>query len=161
MRGRAVRLDLELAKEGVLLGWYFGARSVSELVRIANYIQTSVYDRGSLRKRPDGFEFRLANPPLRLGAFHRAFLHVDGAPVPGERVRVRVQGAVEFRSLASLSPDRPLPLLPGRSAEFRVESDPPPARGRTLEIRIDLFNVAIPPPVWIQFRDRVGRGAAG
>lgn len=160
MRGRGFGLDLQMAKEGILLGWHFGARSLGELVRIANYIETSVYERGSLVRVPDGIGFRLTNPPLRLGAFHRAVLWVNGRAIPPEEVTVRTDGSPEFRRFTDLSPSRPLALLPGHPTEFRVHLDPPPGWGSRLLLRLELHNVAIPPPVWLQFRDRVGRGDA-
>jgi hypothetical protein len=158
MRGHTLRLDLELAKEGLVLGWHFGARSVAELVRIAVYIQSSVYERGSLRRRPDGYSFRLANPPLRLGAFGRAKLFQDGVAIAPEKASVRLGAEEHERPLASVSRERPLPLLPGVPAEFRVRTDPPPAPGRILSLRLELQNLAIPPLVWMEFRDRVAAG---
>ncbi len=158
MRTRGLGLDLQLAREGLLVGWHFGARSLGELVRIASYIETSVYERGSLRRTADGIRFRLTNPPLRLGAFDRATLWVDGAPIAPDRVEAVPAGAPEAHRFSDLSAERPLLLLPGRATDFRARLDPPPPGGRHLTLRMELHNVAIPPPVWLQFRDRVGRG---
>lgn len=156
MRLRSVQLDLELAREGLLLGWRFGARSVGELARIGVYIQRSVYERGSLLQRPDGFSFRLPNPPLRLGAFGSLRLALDGIPLAPEATWVRTEPAREPRPASTIDREHPLLLLPGVPLEIGARRDPPPSVGSTLSVRIVLGNIAIPPPVWMEFRDRVG-----
>jgi hypothetical protein len=160
MRARGLGFDLQLAREGLLLGWHFGARSVGELARIASYIESSVYDRGSLSRWEDGIRFRLTNPPLRLGAFDRASLWVNGQVVPGDHIATWGDEGHERRLLSEISGARPLALLPGHPTHFQVRLEPPPAWGTRLVVRLELHNIAIPPPVWLQFRDRVGRGNA-
>jgi hypothetical protein len=157
MRTSTLQLGAELAKEGVVVGWHFGSRSVAGLVRIAEYIERSVLLEGSFRRTAEGFRFILLNPPLRLGAFAAAELIVDGTALPGEAVTIRTEAMPAPRSLAEVSAAAPLILLPGVPAEVLVRPPAPLADG-VHTIRLNLRNVAIPPPVWFEFRERLGAG---
>jgi hypothetical protein len=154
VRSSSLQLDSELAKEGVLLSWHFGGRSVAGLARIAEYIQRSVYLAGSFRRTEDGFRFVLLDPPLRLGAFVHLELLVDGRPVPGDRVLLRSERIGAPRSADSVGPVTPIELLPGDPVEFRVRTDPA-LGGGAHAVRLNLRNQAIPPLVWFEFHDRL------
>lgn len=154
MGARAARVDLRLVRGGISLGLEFGAHSLVGLVRVAEYLERSVYEPGSLRIVGDGIRFRLLNPPLRLGAFDRVRLLVGGAPVAPERAWVRARGEGDFRALSTVDADRPLQLLPGEPVEFRCAVDPRPVAGEELRVRLELTCVAVPPLVWMEIRER-------
>jgi hypothetical protein len=151
---RSFRLDLALLREGIEVGWEFGAHSLVELARVAEYIEREVYTAGSLVGGPGGLKFRLGNPPLRLGAFHRLVVSVDGVIVPPRSATVSVGGGAP-RALDSVSRSEPVELLPGRGAAFTVRPETPVPVGALTTVRLELHNVAIPPRVWLEIRDRV------
>jgi hypothetical protein len=155
---RILRLNLALAREGLQVGLAFGVSSLFELVRTARYIEQNVYAKGSLRQRPDGFRFLLHNPPLRLGAFRSVTLRMDGVEAPPESVMLQSGADGEPRPLSEITAQHPVELLPGLPIEFRVRQHPPPDVGGTHTFRLELRNVAIPPAVWMEFRDRIQPG---
>src|ERR1700686_1814169 len=63
------RLDVSLLRDGLSIGWQFGARSLEQLVRVAQFLEHCVYEPGTMSRTPDGVAFTLHNPPLRMGAF--------------------------------------------------------------------------------------------
>jgi hypothetical protein len=154
MRSSTLQLTTELAKEGVILGWHFGSRSIAGLVRIAEYIQRSVYLEGSLRRTASGFRFILLNPPLRLGAFTSVELLLDAVPIPGSDVSLRSESMASPRTASSVTRETPVHWLPGMPVEVSVRVAPAPGEG-VHSIRLNLRNAAIPPRVWFEFRDRI------
>lgn len=157
MSARGLRIDLRLAGEAATLGIGFGGRTLLELARIAEYIERSVYVPGSFVRRPGGFRFHLANPPLRLGAFGAAEIHRDGVSLPSDRLWVQPGPSEPWRALSTLSRSAPLVLAPGRPVAFEARGGPELVEGRSYSVRLTLHSVAIPPPVWIEFRERIGR----
>jgi hypothetical protein len=154
MRTSTLQLGAELAKEGLVVGWHFGSRSIAGLVRIAEYIERSVLLEGSFRRTATGFRFILLNPPLRLGAFVGAELVLDGTPLDGTEVTVRSEERPEPRTLASIAPAEPIHLLPGVPVEFSVRTSAP-LDDAIHTVRLNLENAAIPPRVWFEFRERL------
>lgn len=143
---------LSLLRQGFELDVDFGTHSVEAMAWIAEVVESSVYARDSLRRTPDGVAFRLANPPLRLGAFGAARLTVWGTLVPPTAWELRTGGAGSWRTAASLSPEAPITLLPGEPIEVQTASGPVSGLVR---VRLELESVAIPPPVWLEFDDVV------
>lgn len=146
---------LSLLRQGLSIERVFGRHSLEALVSVAETIEESVYERGSLARTPNGFSFRLSNPPLRIGAFSSLRLIVDDAPVTAERVRLRGGRGLPWRSTADISKEHPLALAPGDRIEFAVE-DTLPEGAPELRIRLELQSTAIPPLVWFEFRDDLG-----
>ncbi len=143
---------LRLAGDAVLLEFEFGAQSLEALAWIAQTVENSVYVRDSLTRTPTGFRFSLANPPLRIGAFSELRLLVEGTAIPGDRVRFRLGPGQAWRTSAELSGDHPLELEGGSGLEFEADwamAGVP----ETVTVRLELQSVAIPPLVWIEFRE--------
>jgi hypothetical protein len=153
---RELRLGaiVSLLRQGLELEIGFGTRSVEALVWIAEAVEESVYAAGSLVRTATGLQFRLSNPPLRLGAFRELRLIVDGRPVAPERLRFRRSAGGAWRTAASLSEAEPLVLLPGEPTEIAADGVEPRIGGRA-ELRLELSSVAIPPRVWVEFSDEV------
>ncbi len=154
--GRFVAV-LSLARQGLSVGVEFGAHSLEALVGIAETVEESVYERGSLAGTDGGIAFALTNPPLRTGAFGEVRLRLDGTPVASDALRVRTAAAPVWRTASSVSARAPLELAAGVRTEFAVDD----GRGRCdgeLTVRLELKSVAIPPLVWFEFRDRVRSG---
>jgi hypothetical protein len=146
---------LHLADDAIGLGWDFGFGSLEALAWVALTIQRSVYVPGSLVRTATGFRFALANPPLRIGAFSSVRLRVDGDLLPAERVRVRVVPGGTWRVTSDLGLEHPLTLQGGVGAEF--DADWPVERPHhPMVVRLELQNVAIPPLVWMEFRETPG-----
>ncbi len=141
---------LSLVRQGVELELEFGTHSLEALVWIAETVEQSVYEPGSLLRTPRGIVFALANPPLRCGAFRGVRVAVDRVPVEPDRLRVRTEGT-PWRPASSISRGAPLALAPGIRTEFEVTADLP-STDRPLEVRLELDNVAIPPLVWFEFQ---------
>lgn len=156
MSDRRVGPLLGLLRQGLALEFEFGTSSLESLLRIAETVEESVYEAGSLRRSTGGgLRFVLANPPLRIGAFRRLAVAVNGAPVPSAEVRFRSPGAPTWTEASSVSEQNPLVLVPGRRVEFEAGATGPPA-GQEATVRLELESVAIPPLVWFEFRERVG-----
>jgi hypothetical protein len=155
--GRRIGPVLSLLRQGLSLEREFGTHSLEAMLWVAETVEASVYEAGSLRLGPDGLSFALASPPLRVGAFATVRLSVNGAPVDPERVRLRTERAPEWRTSSDLDADRPVHLAPGERAEFLL-LEPTVVVGSETTVRLDLTSVAIPPLVWVEFRDRVGSG---
>jgi hypothetical protein len=143
---------LRLVREGIRLEFEFGTQSLEALAWVGQTVETSVYLPGSLARTPTGFRFALANPPLRIGAFSSVRLLVEGTPVPSDRVRVRRSGEESWRVTSALGPSAPLELRPGDPTDFEAEW-PLPSTSKTVHLRLEFRNVAIPPLVWVEFRD--------
>lgn len=151
---------LGLLRQGLTLEVEFGTSSLESLLRIAETVEESVYEAGSLRSTDRGVRFVLANPPLRMGAFRRVSVVLNGAPVPPTEVRCRPVGAPSWADGASISEANPLCLVPGRRVEFEIGATGL-AQGRETTVRLELESVAIPPLVWFEFREKVGAPTSG
>jgi hypothetical protein len=150
---------LSLLRQGLSVGVEFGAHSLEALLWVAETVEQSVYERGSLTRTPEGLRFWLNNPPLRVGAFSSLRVAIDGTHVPAERARVRGGPGLPWRTLTEISGERPLELRPGERTEVAVEGVPS-AGVRELTVRLELQSTAIPPLVWFEFTDALG-GAGG
>ncbi len=147
------RMDLAVVRQGLDVLFGFGLRPLEEMVTVAELLEHSVYEHGSLACDGPRATFVLLNPPLRMGAFHSATLLWDGAPVPSQGVRVRPGGSAETRAFSDLTRERPVTLPIGERTRFWVEGVPlDPGAHR---VRLELFSVAIPPRVWFEFTDRL------
>lgn len=154
MRGSAVGTAFSLARQGLELGIEYGPHSLEALLWVAETIEESVYCAGSLARDGDGIRFSLHNPPLRAGAFSSVRLLVDGRPVAPDRLRLRTGMRGAWRSAGSVTPAAPIDLRAGVPVEF-VAGLPPPAPGSSATVRLELECPAIPPLVWVEFRDAV------
>lgn len=145
-----------LLRQGLSLEREFGTQSLSALISLADLVENSVYELGSLAPIPGGLAFRLHNPPLRAGAFSSLRLVVNGLPVPAARARLRPAEDQPWRTFDDISSERPLSLRPGDRSEFAA--DVPIAVGaKECTIRLEFQSVAIPPLVWIEFTDQLRR----
>ena len=148
-----LRMDLGVIRQGLHLLFEFGVRPLEEMTRVAELIEHSVYEKGSLGRRGESISFVLLNPPLRMGAFSEISLTFDSTPVPKDLVTVEPGPRAAPRTLADLSRDRPLTLPVGVRTRFRFTAPvtgPGPHR-----VRLDLHSVAIPPRVWFEFHDHL------
>jgi hypothetical protein len=153
VRALRTRVDLQLFRQGLTIGRGFGLHSLQEMARVALYLESAIYDRGSLRAVPDGVTFALNSPPLRMGAFQRVSLAWDRNPLAPADCTVRpVDRAVPVR-FDAIDRARPLVLPAGRRVEFAARMEPPPSGAHT--VRLELESVAIPPTVWFEVTDRV------
>lgn len=153
VRGGRLHGDLSLLRQGLEVAIGFGVTSLEGLVSTAELLETSVYERGSLTRTPDGVRFTLLNPPLRMGAFDTVSLRWNGAPWAPASVRVRSAGPDAWRRLDEVDPDHPLTLPVGVRSVFELRGVPD-AVGEQ-RVRLELHSVAIPPKVWFEFSDEV------
>lgn len=160
MRASRFGTLLALLRQGLAVELEFGTHSLEALLGVAETVERSVLDPDSLVRTAEGLEFTLANPPLRLGAFHAARVLLDGAAVPSDRLRLRVGEPGPWRTATSLSEVAPLVLLPGVPTRFAVDGARP-AAGRRLAVRLELESVAIPPKVWVEFEAEPGEAGRG
>jgi hypothetical protein len=154
MSDRRVGAILSLLRQSISIGADFGAHPLEALLWVAETVEGSVYEPGSLRRTGDVVSFALANPPLRSGAFSSARVSLGGQFLAAQDISVREDGR-PWRTADSLSRAAPLRLAPGVRTEFRLRA-PPPIVDRPLEVRLELESVAIPPLVWFEFRDSPG-----
>lgn len=153
MRTFHLRADLGLVRQGLRLALDYGVRPLEEMVRVAELIESSVYEHGSLTTAGREVRFRLLNPPLRMGAFSRIALRWDGAVIlPSDAMIAPVDGRSGTR-FSEISADRPFTIPIGRRTEVRFETDRRESGVHT--IRLELESVAIPPMVWLEFADRL------
>ncbi|MGI0054542.1 MAG: hypothetical protein ACREB9_02085 [Thermoplasmata archaeon] len=150
---------LSLVRQGFSLEREFGARTIEELVSLAELVEESVYARGSLEGSTGGLNFRLLNPPLRTGAFASLRIVLDGIPIAEERIRVRSGDGAAWRTATEIDRDRPLEMRPGQPTEVRIDGARP-SPGSEVHLRLELQSIAIPPLVWLEITDVV-RGVAG
>lgn len=127
---------------------------------MAEFLERSIYQEGSLRATREGFSFRLLNPPMRMGAFHWATLSVDQRPLPPEDCSVSEPQGPSLRPFPSLSRQEPLHLRPGEGASFAARL-PGLVPGHRHTVQLNLRNVAIPPMVWVRFTDELRREEEG
>jgi len=147
---------LSLARQGLEVGIEYGPHALEAMVEIAETVEASVYDAGSLTAIPGGFSFVLLNPPLRTGAFSAVRIFVNGRAIDLACVRFRRGIGQPWRSASTLSGSVPLDLPVGSPLEVEVES-PTTLAGTDAKVRIELDCPAIPPLVWLEFRDTVAR----
>lgn len=143
--------DLRLLRGGVRVALDFGVHTVEALALTAELLSHDVYEAHSFRRTPTGLRFVLRNPPLRMGAFSRLEILLDGAPVPPERALVRPGSAGDGVRLSEVDAERPIVLPIGVRTEFLWETPPPSAGSH--RVRLNLQSAAIPPRVWLEFVD--------
>lgn len=148
---------LSLARQGVEIGLEYGPHSLEALLWIAETVEESVYEPGSLVRDPEGIRFTLGNPPLRMGAFSAFRLRWDGRPVDPALLRIRTGLGGSWRTAASVTADAPIELLPGVRIEVAAEV-PQGIVGSSAVVRLELQCPAIPPLVWVEFRDTLRGG---
>lgn len=157
MSERRVGPILSLLRQGFSLEREFGSHSLESLLRIAETVEESVYEAGSLSRTATGFRFALANPPLRVGAFGAIGLSLNGIAIDRSAVRFRGGPDDPWRQADGLDRAHPLLLAPGRRTEIEADVEPSRLLG-TLSVRLELESVAIPPKVWFAFRDALREG---
>ncbi|HTP54614.1 MAG TPA: hypothetical protein VML94_06635 [Thermoplasmata archaeon] len=157
MRSASIGRMLSVARQGLQLGIEYGPHSVEALLWIAETVEESVYRVGSLRGDGQGIRFTLGNPPLRSGAFSAVRLLWNGVPVDPAAVQLCPGGSASWRTAASLSPGDPIELHTGEPIEVAAAVGLAPV-GASVDLRLELECPAIPPLVWIEFRDTVRRG---
>ncbi|MCI4348876.1 MAG: hypothetical protein L3J93_01475 [Thermoplasmata archaeon] len=153
MGSRSIALDLSILRQGFSIGREFGFASLEEFARLGSFLEHAFYEPGSLAADPPGFSFRLANPPLRLGAFSAIRLRWDGALVPPERAAISVGASHPPRSFAEIDADHPLLLSFGGPIRISVQAEP--QRPGLHRLRLELQSLAIPPLVWIEITDHL------
>lgn len=153
MPSRHLGSVLALVRQGLTLGLDYGTRSIEALLWVAETVEESVYEAGSLHRTPSGLGFALDNPPLRVGAFDHLAVVVDGTPVAAERIRWRRSADGSWTSAASLGPAAPLDWTPGDRIELEVDGSFPGTDG-SVTVRLELRTSAVPPLVWFEFTER-------
>ena len=141
-----------LARQGLSIGVEYGLQALEALTWVAETVEESVYEAGSLSRSGADLRFAIDNPPLRVGAFRSVRVLVDRIPVPAERVRLRPGAGTPWRSSDGITADAPVLLGPGDRLEFLLIGAAPPRRG-TVTVRLELETPAIPPTVWLVLRD--------
>ncbi|MFY9716559.1 MAG: hypothetical protein WAK40_01290 [Thermoplasmata archaeon] len=154
MLGSSVCRVLSVARQGIELGIEYGPHAVEALLWIAETVEESVYRAGSLHRNADGIGFTLENPPLRSGAFAAVRLLWNGVPVDPARLTIRTGAAGSGRVAGTLSRDAPIDLVAGDPIEL-FAAVPEVTVGDSATVRLELECPAIPPLVWIEFRDTV------
>jgi hypothetical protein len=149
-----IRLDLSILRQGVTVGWQFGFGALAQLVRVGEFLEHCVYERGSLRHTRDGVAFTFRNPPLRMGAFSGIRVYWDGTLLPASSVRVLREGDDVGSTLDQVDPAHPIAFAFGRRIHFQVSMPSPPAGVHTA--RLEFQSVAIPPLVWFELKEPVG-----
>ncbi len=147
--------DLSLFRQGLSILREVGPHGLGEMLRMAEFVERSIYEEGSFRTASDGsFSFRLLNPPLRMGAFHAAALALDTRPIDPAASFVEEDGSASPRPLSALSRTAPLNLRPGVPVRFLARA-PALTRGSRHTVELTLRSVAIPPKVWVRFTDEL------
>ncbi len=143
---------LSSIRQGLSVELDFGTHSIEALVAVAETVESSVYDPGSLTLVGTRLSFGLLNPPLRVGAFSGVALRCDGRPVAPGRGWWRPGGSGPWSPTSSVSTESPLVLRPGDRTEFAIDLEQPLGSGR-LTVRLELTSVAIPPTVWMEIAE--------
>jgi len=143
---------LSLVHQAVSLEVRYGRHALGALADIAETVEESVYEAGSLARTERGLAFALANPPLRAGAFTAVRLALNGIPVPSDSLGLRPGAGRPWTLASSVSLASPFEFHPGRRTEIRVEPMPGAIAG-TVRVRLELVSKAIPPLVWLEFHD--------
>jgi hypothetical protein len=145
---------LSLAHQAVSLEVEFGRHALEALAGIAETVEESVYEAGSLHRTDRGLEFALANPPLRVGAFRSIRVVLNGVPAPPASTGFRSGPGLPWTLGSSISRGAPFEFRPGQRTELRVEPLSDALAGR-VDVRLELVSSAIPPLVWLEFRDEL------
>jgi hypothetical protein len=155
MSGHRLRFDLRLLREGLEIESRFGWQALRQLVSTGEFVEKALYRRGTLVRTGDrGIRFGLLNPPLRLGAFGSATLHWDGSLIEPTQCFLRPMPEGVPIAFSTLDKTRPFSFLPGQRMEIQARLESAPSPGPHT-VRLTLENVAIPPRVWIEIRDRL------
>ncbi|MCI4349978.1 MAG: hypothetical protein L3K15_00455 [Thermoplasmata archaeon] len=147
-----LRVDFAILRQGLLVGWEFGLKSLEDLGAFAELLQHSVYESGSLTHVPGGLGFVFRNPPLRMGAFSAIRIFLDGERHPDASAWVHPGGVPRAIPLAEIGPDAPVVIPVGQRTHFLLTDVGTIAAGRH-KVRLELQSVAIPPLVWFEFED--------
>lgn len=158
MKGHGLRVDLSLLRQGISIGFEFGAVALTELARLGEFIERNVYEPRSLREDNDGISFTLLNPPLRMGAFSDALLRWNGRPVPRNDSWVESAGGM-VRSFAMIGRATPITLPTGQRTRVRFRAEDRASGSQ--HVRLELRSAAIPPLVWVEFHDILTRNEGG
>ena len=156
MRFPHLRLELSLLRQGVSVGWEFGAQSLEELASVGEFLEHCVYEPSSLHRVPEGVAFTLRNPPLRMGAFSSVRVLWDHEAVPPGLVLLLREGEAVGRRLDEIDAHHPVAFSFGRRTSFRLGIGSP-SRGDH-HVRLELQSVAVPPLVWFEFTEPVVEG---
>jgi hypothetical protein len=155
--GSSVCRVLSVVRQGIELGIEYGPHAVEALLWIAETVEESVYRAGSLRGDANGIRFTFENPPLRSGAFAAVRLRWNGLPVDPALLKIRSGADGSWREASTLSREAPVALVAGEPIE--VSAGVRGSRvGESGTVRLELDCPAIPPLVWIEFRDTVHGG---
>ncbi|MCI4334155.1 MAG: hypothetical protein L3K04_00745 [Thermoplasmata archaeon] len=158
MELRSFRTNLSLLRQGVVIGWAFGGRSLAGLVRTAELLQSNMLEPGSFFAAPDGLRFQIRNPPLRVGAFRSLAARVDGRTLPPDHAFIDVGCSGPERSFASVVAGAPVALPMGIRHGLRLCAVTPFGPGEHT-VRLELRSVAIPLTSWLEFTERFERPA--
>ncbi|HYK94210.1 MAG TPA: hypothetical protein VEY07_09275 [Thermoplasmata archaeon] len=148
------RMDLSVVRQGLRLFWEFGLQPLEEMVRVAELLEHSVYERGSLVRRGSRIEFVLLNPPLRMGAFSSIAARLDDVPVAPEAAFISPGGTGASRAFSTITRDDPLTIPVG--VRTRISLEAPQVEPGHRRVRLELHSRAIPPRVWFEFSDHLG-----
>lgn len=153
VRSFHLRADLGLVRQGLRLALDYGVRPLEEMVRVAELIESSVYEHGSMTTDGRNVRFRLLNPPLRMGAFSSIALRWDGAAIPPSDATIASADSQSPRRFESISQAEPATIPIGRRTAIAFETDR--REIAVHRVRLELKSVAIPPMVWLEFADRL------
>ncbi len=153
MPGSRLGEAVSLLRQGASLEIHFGTHSLATMAELAETIERSIYAAGSLTAHADRLTFALSNPPLRVGAFSAADVFVEGAAVDRARVRVRTAGGSSIVRLSSVTAATPLELRAGSRTEWELDGVIR-VPGDWVTVRLELRSLAIPPLVWLEFREK-------
>lgn len=153
MRSFHLRADLGLVRQGLRLALDYGFRPLEEMVRVAELVESSVYEHGSLTTDGTRVRFRLLNPPLRMGAFSRITLRWDGTAVPPSAAQISSEASRPPTRFDEISAEQPISIPVGRRTEIVFRTDQRASGPH--RVRLELQSVAIPPAVWLEFSDRL------
>lgn len=149
-----LRVELSLLRQGLSVGWEFGAQSLEELASVGEFLEHCVYEPRSLHRVPGGVAFTLRNPPLRMGAFSSIRVRWDHEPVPPGSVTLLREGEAIGRPLDAIDVHHPVAFSFGRRTSFRLGIGSPSPGDH--HVRLELQSVAVPPLVWFEFTEPVG-----
>jgi hypothetical protein len=155
VRGHRLAVNLGLIREGLQIARRYGFRSLEEMARIALFLESAVYEVGSLQSIPGGVRFALRNPPLRMGAFSGLALRWDDSAVAPADCTVRTGADRPPVRFSEVGRATPIVLPIGERVEFTALVGKP-SRG-THTILLELHSLAIPPRVWFRLTDQVRR----
>lgn len=143
---------LSFLRQGLSVGLEFGTHSLEAMIAVAETVENSIYEHGSLAIVPAGLSFSLLNPPLRMGAFSAIRIFVDAREVPAGRIRLRGGPGQAWHTASEITGVAPWGLRPGDRTDFILDVDGL-SPGVAVTIRLELDCVAIPPLVWLEFSE--------